>query len=73
MSYQDPDDLNGTPWFGFILLGGLFLMLATCGAYLEDQGLEREPTAKAKLTGEQCACVIQVDSVPIPEDILEVG
>jgi len=46
-------------------------MLATCGAYLEDQGLEREPTAKAKLAGEQCACVIQVDSVPIPEFILE--
>jgi len=69
VSYYRDDENSG--WFGFAVLAVLFLMLATCGAYLEDQGLEREPTAKAKLSGEVCACVIQVDSVPIPEFILE--
>jgi len=63
----EPDTDQG--WFVTAVIALVLLFLMWAGGCMEVLGVEREPTAKSKL----CACVIQVDSVPIPEDILEVG
>ena len=62
MSIQNDGD--ATVRVVFLLIMFTFATIAIC---MEANGIKREPTNKSKL----CSCVIHVDSVPVPEDIVE--
>jgi len=50
-----------------VLLGMLCVILLWGMLLADSAGVKREPTNKDKF----CSCVIQVDSVPEPKDIVE--
>jgi len=58
---------NDRSWFAILIITMFLGALAGLAICMEDSGVVREPTTKSKL----CACVIHVDSVPVPEDIVE--
>ena len=62
MSIRNNEDATVRVVFLSIML--IFAFIAIC---MEAAGAEREPTNKTKL----CSCVIHVESVPVPEDIVE--